>query len=80
MQEILGAIDLPVALPQGGFYLWVRAPDGDAWSLTRRLATEGGVLASPGEFYGEAAADHVRLAMVRPVDQLDRVAARLGVA
>jgi succinyldiaminopimelate transaminase len=80
MQEILGAIDLPVALPQGGFYLWVRAHDGDAWSLTRRLATEGGVLASPGEFYGEAAADHVRLAMVRPVDQLDRVAARLGVA
>ena len=42
------------------------APDGDAWAFSRRLATEAGVLASPGEFYGEAGAGHVRLALVRP--------------
>ena len=34
--------------------------------MTERLAAEGGVLVSPGEFYGPAAAGHVRLAMVAP--------------
>ena len=29
-------VDAP--LPGGGFYLWVPAPDGDAWALARRLA------------------------------------------
>lgn len=80
MQAILAGVDLTVDLPQGGFYLWVPAPDGEAWALTRRLAAEGGALVSPGEFYGDRAADHVRVAMVRPVEQLDLVAARLGVA
>ncbi len=79
MQEILAGIGIAAPLPQGAFYLWVPAPDGDAWSFARRLAVEAGVLVSPGEFYGAAGADHVRLAMVRPDDQLDLVARRLGV-
>ena len=80
MQGILAAIGIAAPLPQGAFYLWVPAPDGDAWAFARRLAVEAGVLASPGEFYGEAGRDHVRLAMVRPDEQLDLVARRLGVA
>ncbi len=51
--------------PDGAFYLWVAAPDGDAWALAGRLADEG-VLVSPGEFYGEAGAGHVRIAAVAP--------------
>jgi succinyldiaminopimelate transaminase len=80
MAAVLGAWGLEAPLPDGGFYLWVPAPDGDAWALTERLATEGGVVASPGEFYGPAGARHVRLAMVQPDSALERVAARLGVA
>lgn len=80
MRDVLTAADLPADLPQGGFYLWVPAPHGDAWALTRRLAAEAGTLVSPGEFYGEQAADHVRLAMVAPLDRLELVATRLGVA
>ena len=80
MQDLLARWGVAVALPEGGFYLWVPAPDGDAWGFARRLATDAGVLASPGEFYGEAGAGHVRLAMVRPQDQLDLVARRLGLA
>jgi succinyldiaminopimelate transaminase len=80
MRSILDSIDVEAELPRGGFYLWVRAPDGDAWAFTRRLAREAGALVSPGEFYGEAASDHVRLAMVRPLEQLDLIADRLGVA
>ena len=78
MAEVLGRWGLEVALPEGGFYLWAPAPDGDEWALAERLATEGGVVTSPGEFYGAAAVGHVRLAMVQPDDALERVAARLG--
>ena len=46
------AAGIAVPLPAGAFYLWVPAPDGDAWGLTRRLAAEGGALVAPGEFYG----------------------------
>ncbi|MGZ4681693.1 MAG: aminotransferase class I/II-fold pyridoxal phosphate-dependent enzyme [Acidimicrobiales bacterium] len=78
LSALLTAWGVDAPLPAGGFYLWVPAPDGDAWAFSRRLAVEAGVLASPGEFYGEAGSGHVRLALVRPQAQLDLVAHRLG--
>ncbi len=69
---------IEVGLPDGGFYLWVRV--GDAWEFTERLATEGGALVSPGEFYGASGADHIRVAVVQPDERIDLVAHRLGVA
>jgi aspartate/methionine/tyrosine aminotransferase len=79
MRDILAAVGVSVALPGGGFYLWAPAPGGDAWGFTEQLAGEGGVLVSPGEFYGPPGAGHVRVAMVQPVERLDLVASRLGV-
>jgi len=79
LAAILDAWGLEVALPDGAFYLWIAAPGGDAWSLARRLAEEAGVLASPGEFYGPAGSAYVRLAVVRPDEQIELVARRLGV-
>lgn len=78
MAEILGrwqGIDVP--RPAGGFYLWVPVEDG--WAFTERLATEGGALVSPGEFYGPSAAGHVRVAVVQPDERIEQVAQRLGV-
>ena len=69
-------VDAP--LPAGAFYLWAPAPDGDAWTLARRLATDGGVLVSPGDFYGTLGAGHVRLAAVQPDDRIALVAERLA--
>lgn len=69
-------IDIP--LPDGGFYLWFHV--GDAWEFTERLAREGGALVSPGEFYGPAGAEYVRVAVVQPDDRIELVARRLGVA
>ena len=40
---------------------------------------EGGVLVSPGSFYGPGGAGYVRIAMVAPLERLDLVARRLGV-
>jgi succinyldiaminopimelate transaminase len=72
----LGALDLEAPLPGGGFYLWVPSPGGDAWALAQRLASELGVVVSPGEFYGPAGADFVRIALVQPDEVLERVIRR----
>lgn len=77
MRRVLSSLGAEVALPQGGFYLWVRAPGGDAWAWTEELAAAGGVLVSPGEFYGPAGTEHVRVAVVQPDDRIDLVARRL---
>jgi aspartate/methionine/tyrosine aminotransferase len=74
------ALDVAVAHPGGGIYLWVPAPGGDAWAFAERLATDAGCLVAPGDFYGPAGAGHVRLAMVAPEDRLELVACRLALA
>jgi len=66
-----------VPLPAGGFYLWFRV--GDAWAFTERLARDAGTLISPGEFYGPAGAEYVRVAVVQPDASIDLVAGRLGI-
>ncbi|MDQ6837923.1 MAG: aminotransferase class I/II-fold pyridoxal phosphate-dependent enzyme [Actinomycetota bacterium] len=78
MASILTAVGVEVALPDGGFYLWAPAPGGDAWGWATELATRGGMLVAPGDFYGTAGSGHVRLAMVAPLDRLELVASRLG--
>jgi aspartate/methionine/tyrosine aminotransferase len=74
----LRGIGLDVALPAGGFYLWVPSPGGDAWALARRLAAGAGMIVSPGEFYGDAAPGYVRIAVVQPDERLALVSERLG--
>jgi aspartate/methionine/tyrosine aminotransferase len=78
MRSVLAGVGVDAPSPGGAFYLWAPAPGGDAWALARRLATEGGVLVSPGEFYGEAGAGHIRVAVVQPDDRLALVGERLA--
>jgi succinyldiaminopimelate transaminase len=78
MAEILqrwSGLDVP--LPAGGFYLWFRV--GDAWAFTERLARDAGTLVSPGDFYGAAGSEYVRVAVVQPDERIELVAERLGV-
>jgi len=74
----LSSWGLDATLPGGAFYLWVPAPGGDAWALAKRLATEGGALVSPGEFYGDAGSGHVRVAAVQPTDRISELVGRLA--
>lgn len=74
---ILRRWGLDVSLPEGGFYLWIAAPEGDAWGLVERLIREGGVLASPGEFYGPAGTSYVRLALVESLERIEMIGTRL---
>ena len=75
----LGRLGIPAVMPGGAFYLWVAAPDGDAWALAHRLAADVGMVVSPGEFYGDAAASHIRVAAVQPDAALDLLDHRLDV-
>jgi aspartate/methionine/tyrosine aminotransferase len=78
---VLGRAGLPVAMPAGGFYLWVPVPGGTVgggWAVAERLALDGGLLVSPGEFYGPDGADFVRVAVVQPMERLELVASRLA--
>ena len=78
-QILLAAYGVDVPFPDGGIYLWVPAPDGDAWAFAERLAAEGGALTTPGDSFGAAGAGHVRIAAVQPDDRIELVARRLGV-
>jgi aspartate/methionine/tyrosine aminotransferase len=80
MAAVLSSLGVEAELPRGGFYLWARAPGGDAWAFTRRMAAEVGALVSPGEFYGPAGAEWVRVAVVQPDDAVTLVEQRLGLA
>ena len=76
--DVLAACGIDAELPAGAFYLWVAAPDGDAWATARLLAERAGIVSSPGEFYGDASAGFLRLAVVQPDDRIELAARRVG--
>ncbi|HLY34263.1 MAG TPA: aminotransferase class I/II-fold pyridoxal phosphate-dependent enzyme [Jatrophihabitantaceae bacterium] len=78
LRELLGAAGYPSELPDGAFYLWVPAPNGDAWAAARDLAARAGIVVSPGEFYGPDGAGHVRVAAVQPDERIELAASRVG--
>ncbi|MEJ7721029.1 MAG: aminotransferase class I/II-fold pyridoxal phosphate-dependent enzyme [Ilumatobacteraceae bacterium] len=65
-----------IGMPDGAFYLWFRV--GDA-GVHRAPGARGGALVSPGEFYGAAGREYVRVAAVRPDEAVQELARRLGV-
>lgn len=70
MREVLTLVGVDAPMPDGGFYLWAPASDGDAWGLARRLAVDAGILVSPGDFYGEQGAGYVRVAVVQSEEMI----------
>lgn len=79
LRTLLAAVGVEAPMPDGGFYLWAPAPDGDAWGLAATLAERAGVIVTPGETFGRAGAGFVRVAAVQPDDRIELAATRLGV-
>jgi aspartate/methionine/tyrosine aminotransferase len=67
----LAEVGLVDAGGPSSFYLWARSADPaeDGWAVTARLA-EAGTLVAAGDLYGEGGGDHVRIALVEPLERL----------
>jgi succinyldiaminopimelate transaminase len=68
----LAGVGLVDAGGPSSFYLWVRSADPaeGGWAVTARLA-ESGLLVAAGDLYGDGGADHVRIALVEPLERLE---------
>ena len=71
MAEILrGRSASTPRMPQGGFYLWVPAPGGDAWGLARDARrARPACSCRPASSTAPPARGHVRVAVVQPDDR-----------
>ena len=73
----LKRLDVDAPFPEGAFYLWCSKEGLDGWGLATMLAQRSGLIVSPGELYGDAGTDFVRLAVVQPDERLELAASRL---
>jgi succinyldiaminopimelate transaminase len=62
---------------EAGLYLWASRPGHDCWASVAALA-EAGILVAPGDFYGPAGANHIRVALTAPDERVRSAAARLA--
>ena len=74
LTEALGAYGYDAVMPQGGLYIWAQARSGDCWADMAELSRLG-ILASPGEFYGDGR--YLRFSSTIIDEQLDLALGRL---
>ncbi|HEU4361245.1 MAG TPA: succinyldiaminopimelate transaminase [Mycobacterium sp.] len=72
----LAAAGFTVDQSHGGLYLWVTR--GQPCRDTVNWLARRGILAAPGEFYGPAGAEHVRVALTATDERIAAAAARLA--
>ncbi len=77
MITFLAEVGVTAPMPGGGFYLWAPAPEG-AWNLATRLATDVGLIVSPGEFYGADGSEYIRIAVVQSNEAIADLSNRLA--
>lgn len=65
-----------IDLSQGGLYLW--ATRGEACRDTIDWLAERGILAAPGDFYGESGREHVRIGLTATDERIAAAAQRLS--
>ena len=62
---------------EAGLYLWASRPGHDCWSSVDLLAGAG-ILVAPGEFYGPAGTQHIRVALTATDERVAAAARRLA--
>ncbi|MEY9888556.1 succinyldiaminopimelate transaminase [Catenulispora sp. MAP12-49] len=76
LREALERADFRIDHSEAGLYLW-STRDEDCWTTVDWLS-ERGILVAPGDFYGEAGARHVRVALTASDERVAAAAARLA--
>jgi succinyldiaminopimelate transaminase len=61
---------------EAGLYLWATRPGDDCWGSVQVLAGAG-ILVAPGEFYGPAGRNHIRVALTATDERVDAAVSRL---
>jgi succinyldiaminopimelate transaminase len=62
---------------QAGLYLWATRPGLDCWGSVKTLAAAG-ILVAPGEFYGAAGRNHIRVALTATDERVGAAVSRLA--
>ena len=62
---------------EAGLYLWASRPGQDCWGSVELLARPG-ILVAPGEFYGPAGHQHIRIALTATDERIDTAVRRLA--
>jgi len=69
LAEGLKGLGWPATVPEGAFYLWVRAPQGETSAgFAQKLLEECGVLVVPGAVYGDWGEGYIRMSLTIMAD------------
>src|SRR5580658_1786381 len=63
---------------EAGLYLWLTHPSHDGWSAAELLASQYGIVVTPGSVYGPSGARHIRVALTATDERVAAAAARLA--
>ena len=75
LSEALRKAGFAIDSSQAGLYLW--ATRGENGRITSHWLAERGIIVAPGDFYGEAGADHVRIALTATDERIAAACSRL---
>jgi succinyldiaminopimelate transaminase len=75
LRAALEVVGMRIDHSEAGLYLWATA--GEPCRVTVRRLAEQGILVAPGDFYGPAGAEHVRVGLTAPDDRITAAASRL---
>ena len=75
LRDALADTDFQLDHSEAGLYLWVTRGE-NCWDTVEWCAKRG-VLVTPGDFYGEAGASHVRIALTATDEHIEEAARRL---
>ncbi|MEE9524736.1 MAG: LL-diaminopimelate aminotransferase [Thermodesulfovibrionales bacterium] len=78
LHEGLASLGLESTKPKATFYLWAKVPKGfDSMSFTSHLLEKAGILATPGNGFGDPGEGYVRFALTVSVDRTREAVARI---
>jgi LL-diaminopimelate aminotransferase len=80
--EGLRSLGLSVEKPKATFYVWMAIPEGyTSAQFSSRLLSEGGIVTTPGNGFGNAGEGYVRMALTVPKERMTEVVDRIrGIA
>jgi LL-diaminopimelate aminotransferase len=75
----LRKIGMYVTKPDATFYIWAKIPSRfDSMGFVKHLLNRAGVLATPGNGFGDAGEGYVRFALTAPVEKIQEAVERIG--